>query len=59
MSVTHRNSVQDFVFSNGQGPLCKPGNAGARVGAFACSRADLGRFQPDTIHHFLLDLGNS
>jgi hypothetical protein len=31
----------------------------ARAGAFACSRANLGQFQPITIHLFLPDLRNS
>jgi hypothetical protein len=35
-----------------QGPLRKVVTAGARVGAFACPRADLGQFQPITAYCF-------
>jgi hypothetical protein len=37
---------------NRQGVRCKVNTAGARAGAFAYSRADLGQFQPNTIHAF-------
>jgi hypothetical protein len=50
MSETHVNSAQGFLISylNGRGPLCELSIAGA----FPCSWAGSGWFEPVTIHSF-------
>jgi hypothetical protein len=54
MSATETNSAHDssLVIQTPEGLGAKPTRGRAHAGAFACSRADLGQIQPNTIHVF-------
>jgi hypothetical protein len=54
MSETHMNSAQGLLisYSKGRGPLRNLNITGARAGAFPCSWAGSGSFEPITIHSF-------
>jgi hypothetical protein len=53
-SETHVNSVQGFLisYSKDRGPLGNLSITGAPRARFAWTWADLGWFQPTTVHHF-------